>query len=128
MRRLNPASVLFLHLLSPGLTNGADEKDAAAQANLAQQLFTASVRGDLMEVQSLHAKGVDVDVTNGCGLTAYQGAKVRGQEAVAQWLAEHGARQLSVSRWDCPTLLCIVVLNDRQLADIAPIAGIDPVL
>ncbi|HRX77876.1 MAG TPA: serine hydrolase [Pirellulaceae bacterium] len=91
MRLHYPASVLLLFILSPILTNGADEKDPAEQAELVQQLFTASTRGDLTKVQSLQTKGVDIDATNSYGLTAYQGAKVRGQEAVAKWLAEHGA-------------------------------------
>ena len=73
------------------LAANIDEVGAARQAYLAKKMVTAGIEGDLEQLKSLQASGVDVDVTLKHGLSAYQGAQMRGHEAVAKWLAEHGA-------------------------------------
>lgn len=86
MRLFSPAGILLLLLTSDPLI-AADESDA----ELGRKIVIAAVRGDLREIQSLHAQGLEVDATNDYGLTAYQAAKIRGHQEVARWLAENGA-------------------------------------
>ncbi|MBC8353308.1 MAG: serine hydrolase [Planctomycetes bacterium] len=58
---------------------------------LARKFVTAGMKGKLDRAKLLLASGVQVDATNAFGLTAYQGAKIRGYDKLASWLAESGA-------------------------------------
>ena len=58
----------------------------------ADSLVLAAWDGDLERVESLVSEGVDVNATAGPGLTAYHCAKLRGNQAILEWLLANGAQ------------------------------------
>tara|TARA_B110000858_G_C17807213_1_gene478739 strand:+ start:1041 stop:1559 length:519 start_codon:yes stop_codon:yes gene_type:complete len=57
-----------------------------------QRLYIACESGDLKEIQQLHARGADMDVTrpNNNGSTPMYKACERGNFEIVQWLLTHG--------------------------------------
>lgn len=91
MKKLCPSSlVLLLFATCVGSLTAQDTADATTQ-DLTKKLVRAAVAGQLDGIKKLHADGADLDAANEQGLTAYQAAKIRGYEHVAEWLKEKGA-------------------------------------
>lgn len=62
-----------------------------SDTQLERKFVSAGLKGDIDRLMLLHANGVDLNATTELKITAYQGAKIRGQESAAKWLAEAGA-------------------------------------
>jgi CubicO group peptidase (beta-lactamase class C family) len=63
---------------------------------LNDKLLESSGNGDLDNVKLLVENGVNINVTNEIGLSAYQNAILRGREDIARYLKEKGVDTLSV--------------------------------
>lgn len=62
-----------------------------AQLDKNNQLLSAVESGDLTRVQQLVAQGANVNTRTRAGLTALSLAVIRGHDAIALWLIQHGA-------------------------------------
>lgn len=83
--------VCFLLLAASIVSVNAEQAKEPSAEEVTKKLVRAAASGQLDSIKQLHADGADLDAANKQGLTAYQAAKIRGYEHVAEWLKEEEA-------------------------------------
>jgi len=118
---ISPALILALSIIFTSipysLWQGVFINKLAEGPHAAAFLFHASANGDLKNVQSLHSRGIALNIRNVEGKTPIHGASISGHLEVVKYLVESGADYNVIGHWGNSPLEYAISEGHKEVAD-----------